>query len=93
LDVKSPPSLAAAVKLVVHIGVATVLFSAITAAAVFLNWITKLCERLDLAPGWAIQGMHALEFVLWAGDVICFLLLVAVEVLKFCRTIWGGWTE
>lgn len=74
------PSIGAAAALVIHIVVAVVLFGVITGAAVLLNWVTKLCEHGNLAPDWAIKGMYGLEIVLWAGDVICFVLLVAVEV-------------
>lgn len=87
---KAPPSIGAAFALVIQIIVAIVLFSIISAAAVFLNWITALCEGGSLAPQWVIWGMRGLEFVLWAADVLCFLLLIVVEVKKFCVAVWNG---
>lgn len=85
-----PASIGAAIALVIHIIVAIVLFGTITGGAVLLNLVTKWCEVRNLTPGWVIQGMHGLEFVLWAADVICFVLLVAVESWKFCVTVWNG---
>ncbi|MDQ2861041.1 MAG: hypothetical protein M3T55_10035 [Pseudomonadota bacterium] len=90
LSIRVPQSIAAALTLVIHIVVAVGLFAVITAAAVALNLVTKMCERGDLAPTWAIQGMRGLEILLWAGDVLCFVLLVLVEIRKFCITVWNG---
>jgi hypothetical protein len=85
-----PRSMAAPLALVIQIGVAVALFSVIAAAAVVLNLVTKLCERGALAPSWVIQGMYGLEVFLWAGDGLCFVLLVVVEIRKFCVTVWNG---
>jgi len=87
---RATPSIAAAIALVIHIAVAFVLFSVITAAAVGLNWITKLCAQGNLAPKWVTLGMGGLEIVLWAGDVLCFLLLVSVSVWEFFVTVLEG---
>jgi hypothetical protein len=80
--------MAAVVALVVHIVVAAFLFSVITAAAVALNLVTNYCEGGHLAPTWAVQGMRGLEMLLWASDAVCFVLLLLVEVWKFCVTVW-----
>jgi hypothetical protein len=90
LTIKVPQSTAAAFALVIQIAVAVALFSVITAAAIFLNFVTDYCEVNHLAPAPVLYGMRALEFLLWAGDVICFVLLIAVEVWKFCVTVWQG---
>lgn len=34
--------------------------------------------------------MYGLEIFLWAGDGLCFVLLVVVEIRKFCVTVWNG---
>ena len=88
MAIKTSGTIGAAVSLVIHIAVAVSLFAAITGAAIILNLVTKYCDARDLTAPWVIQGMHALEVVLWAADVICFLLLILVEVWKFCVTVW-----
>jgi hypothetical protein len=87
---KASENAAAAFGLIIHIGVAVALFCTITAAAVILNLLIGVCEAHTLAPVVVIWGMKALEFFLWAADVLCFLLFVAVEVWKFCVTVWDG---
>ncbi|MGE5502063.1 MAG: hypothetical protein ACM3W4_09075 [Ignavibacteriales bacterium] len=81
-------TMAAVVGLVVHVLVGVLLFSIITIAAVFLNWVTALCETHHMAPTWLITGMQGIEMFLWAADVVCFGLLILVEVWKFCVTVW-----
>lgn len=80
---------AAAFALVIQIGTAVLLFGVITGAAIVLNLVTKYCEAHDLTASWVIQGMHGLEILLWAADVVCFVLLVVVEVRKFCLKVWN----
>lgn len=80
---------AAAFALVIQIGIAVGLFLAIMAATIVLNLVTKYCENNSLTAPWVIQGMHGLEILLWSADVICFVLLVLVEVWKFCVKVWN----
>jgi hypothetical protein len=90
LGVRVPPAIAAAFALVIQVLVAAVLFSIISAGAIFLNFVTNFCEKNNLVPGLVVQGMRSLEFVLWTADVLCFVLLIVVEVRKFCITVWNG---
>lgn len=90
LEIRTPEATAAAISLIVQIATAVVLFSVITGAAVTLQLVTRYCEAHGLLAPWVIQGMQALEFVLWAADVICFLLLMVVEVRKFCIRVWSS---
>ena len=73
----------------IQIITAVVLFSAITAAAIVLNLVTRYCQAHDLTGPWVIQGMHGLEMLLWAADVVCFVLLILVEVRRFCIRVWS----
>jgi len=34
--------------------------------------------------------MHALEFFLWAADVVCFVLLIVAEIRNFFNAVWNG---
>lgn len=89
MAIQTPKTTAAAIALVIQIATAVVLFGAITLAAIVLNLVTKYCETNRLTAPWVIQGMHGLEIVLWAADVVCFLLLILVEVRKFCVKVWN----
>ena len=88
MAIRTSRTTAAVVALVIHVLVGVLLFSIITAAAVFLNWVTGICEANHLAPAWLIKGMLGIEMFLWAADVVCFALLILVEVWKFCITVW-----
>lgn len=87
---KVPPSVGAAIALGIQILVAVCLFALISGAAILLNWVTNLCESRDLVPGLVVQGMHALEFFLWAADVVCFVLLIVAEIRNFFNAVWNG---
>lgn len=89
MAIKTTGTTAAVIALVIQIGIAVLLFAAITTATIVLNLVTKYCEAHNLTAPWVIQGMHALEILLWAADVLCFLLLILVEVRKFCVKVWN----
>ena len=50
MAIKTPGTTAAAIALVIQIGIAVALFLAITTAAIILNLVTKYCEA-DVTPG------------------------------------------
>ena len=81
----------AAFALVIQICVAVFLFVAIGAAATLLNFLIGYWEHGNMLPEVVIEGMRGLELLLWAVDVVCFVLLLAVEVRTFCRTMVGEW--
>ena len=83
-----PPSIGAAIALLIHILVAVLLFLAIGAAAVVLSMATRWCQDRKLVAPWIIQGMNALEIFLWASDALCFVLFVLSEVSRFCIRLW-----
>lgn len=85
-----PAAIGAGIALVIQILVALALFCIISGAAVFLNEVTSWLEMGKLAPSLVIQGMRGLELLLWAADVICFVMLIVVEVKNFCAKVWSG---
>ena len=83
------PTIAAAFALMIHIVVGALLVAVLTAAAIGLNVGTQFCERHDLVPRFAVYGMYGLEMLVWAADVVCFVVFLLAEVWKFCVTVWN----
>jgi hypothetical protein len=48
----------------------------------------KFCEAHQLAPAFAVWGLHALEILVWIADVFCLVVFLLAEVWKFCVTVW-----
>jgi hypothetical protein len=91
VGVRVPASVAMAVDLVVQILVAGVLFLAIGAMAIALNFATDQCEIHNLGPKWFTFGMRAMEVALWTLDLACCLLLMLREAWVFCtRVLYKG---
>ena len=69
-----------------HIIVAVVLFALIGGAAALLGMYTRLLEHAGISP-LIIQAIHWTEYVLFAADLVCFLVYIAREVWLLLRDI------
>ena len=55
-------------------------------AAALLNIYTWLLEGAGMSP-WISAAIHATEYVLFAADMLCFLVYVGREVWLLLRTM------
>jgi hypothetical protein len=69
-----------------HVVAAVGLFALIAGAAALLNMYTRLLERSGMSP-LIIQAIHLTEYVLFAADLLCFLVYVGAEVWVLLRHI------
>lgn len=88
-SIRVPRSIAAAISLTIQVVVAVFLFGIISLGAIALNLFTAFCYKHDLVPSIVLATMRTMEYILWAADVVCFLLLIIAEVQRFCLTIWS----
>ncbi len=69
-----------------HIIAAVGLFALIGGAAALLNMYTRLLEGAGMSP-WIIAAIHGTEYVLFAADMLCFLVYMGREVWVLLRAI------
>ncbi len=69
-----------------HIIAAVALFALIGGAAALLNMYTRLLEGAGMSPS-IIAAIHATEYVLFAADMLCFLVYMGREVWVLLRAI------
>jgi hypothetical protein len=69
-----------------HVIAGAVLFALIGGAATLLNIYTHLLERAGMSA-LILQAVHLTEYVLFAADLVCFLIYVAREVYLLLREI------
>ncbi len=69
-----------------HVIVAVALFALIGGAAALLNMYTRLLEQVGMSP-LIIRAIHLTEYVLFAADMLCFLVYTGREVWLLLREI------
>jgi TRAP-type C4-dicarboxylate transport system permease small subunit len=81
-----PPQVRLVLRFALHTIIGVALFLLIGGAAVFLNYCTIWIEGTGISP-YVMYGVHGIEFLLFAIDVICFLVFVFKETWIFVRDI------
>jgi hypothetical protein len=71
---------------VAHTVVGVVLFSIVGGVAVLLNQGTILIEGTGVSP-YIVLAIRGLEFFLFAADLVCTVVFVAVETLILLRDV------
>ena len=82
-----PKQLAVAVSFTTQIVVGAVLFLIILGVAAGLAWVVSLLERNHLLPTWLAGGMHYLEIMIWAIDVLFYALFLIVELIRSAQKL------
>ena len=82
-----PEQSAPAIRLLIQVVVATTMAAVISLCAFGLSLLVKLFEAHD-APDWMVMGTYALEIFLWAADLVCFVMMVSIEVIGFALSVW-----
>ena len=70
----------------IHVIGAAGLFALIGGAAALLNAYTRLLQRAGMSP-LILEAVHLTEYVLFAADLLCFLVYVGREVWLLLRDI------
>lgn len=61
-------------------------FSLVGGAAVLLNYLTDLIDRVGVSP-YIVTAIQGLDFSLFAVDFLCLVVFVSTEAWIFCREI------
>jgi hypothetical protein len=69
-----------------HTIVGIVLFCLVGGAAVSLNYLTNLIERVGVSAD-IVLAIRGLELFLFAVDFLCLVVFVSKEAWDFCREI------
>jgi uncharacterized membrane protein len=79
-------------RFLIHIFVGAFLFAVVALAATVLWYATEIMREHHVPPliTWICELVSELLFFL---DVICLLFLMAVEVWKLLRDVWGTLRE
>ncbi|HXQ16435.1 MAG TPA: hypothetical protein VN814_17595 [Caulobacteraceae bacterium] len=88
MAIKVPPTIGAAIALLIQMFVGAAIFSCVTLIAVALHLLLEFVHARHFLPEFAEWGGSALEFLVWAADVLCFALFIIVEAIKFCLRMW-----
>ena len=62
------------------------MFSLVGGAAVLLNYLTSVIERVGVSF-YIVTAIQGLEFFLFAVDFLCLVVCVSTEAWIFCREI------
>lgn len=74
----------------VHVGVGTLIFGIIAGAAVGLDLIIQwLQSSFKLGPV-IVYGLMAVEYVLFVGDLILFLIFILAVGVRAAQRFWRG---
>jgi hypothetical protein len=68
----------------VHVFVGTFIFVLIGAVAIFIHWL----NRLVAAEGWIAIGLSTAEYMIFAVDLLLFLIFTIRVALKLGKSLW-----